>query len=56
MSRKTFWCIVVTAGGGAALMFAVKLAKNFKNFEKKRPKKDTWNQWVKKSVTLKNLS
>ena len=34
MSRKTFWCIVVTAGGGAALMFAVKLAENFKNFEK----------------------
>jgi len=33
MSRATFWCIVVTAGGGAALMFAVKLAENFKNFE-----------------------
>ena len=34
MSRATFWCIVSTAGGGAALMFAVKLAENFKNFEK----------------------
>ena len=34
MSRATFWCIVRTAGGGAALMFAVKLAENFKNFEK----------------------
>ena len=36
MSRATFWCIVRTAGGGAALMFAVKLTKNFqKKFFKK---------------------
>ena len=37
MSRGTFWCIVITAGGGAALMFAVKIAKNFEKifFEKK---------------------
>ena len=37
MSRETFWCIVITAGGGAALMFAVKVAKNFKKkfFKKK---------------------
>ena len=33
MSRGTFWCIVITTERGAALMFAVKLAKNFKNFE-----------------------
>ena len=31
-TRATFWCIVRTAGGGAALMFAVKLAKNFEKF------------------------
>ena len=36
MSRATFWCIVRTAWGGAALMFAVKLTKNFqKKFFKK---------------------
>ena len=34
MSRGIFWCIVITTGRGAALMFAVKLAKNFKYFEK----------------------
>ena len=33
MSRGTFWCLVITTEHGAALMFAVKLAKNFKNFE-----------------------
>ena len=32
MSRGTFWCIVITAGDGAALMFYVKLAKNFEKF------------------------
>ena len=38
MSRGTFWCILITAGGGAALMFAVKLTKFFqkKNFFKKK--------------------
>ena len=36
MSRGTFSGIVITAGGGAALMFAVKLTKNFqKNFIRK---------------------
>ena len=34
MPHETFWCIVITAGGSASLIFAVKLAKNFKNFEK----------------------
>ena len=34
MSRATFWCIVITPARGAALMFAVKVAKNIKNFEK----------------------
>ena len=34
MSGETFWCLVTTTGRGTALMFAVKLAKNFKNFEK----------------------
>ena len=36
MSRGTFWSILITGGGGAALMFAVKLNKKFKkNFFKK---------------------
>ena len=37
MSRGTFWCIVITAEGGAALMFAAKLTKIFqkKFFQKK---------------------
>ena len=36
MSCEIFWCIVITAGGGAALMFAVKVTKNFKKkFSKK---------------------
>ena len=30
MSRGTFWSILITGGGGAALMFAVKLNKKFK--------------------------
>ena len=30
MSRGTFLRIMITAWGGAALMFAVKLTKNFK--------------------------
>ena len=36
MSRETFWCIMITAGGGAALIFAVKVSKNSrKKFFKK---------------------
>ena len=37
MSRGTFWSILITGGGGAALMFAVKLNKKFKKkiFSKK---------------------
>ena len=30
MSHGTFWSILITGGGGAALMFAVKLNKKFK--------------------------
>ena len=30
MSRGTFWCLVITTELGVALMFVVKLAKNFK--------------------------
>ena len=33
MSRGTIWCIVIT-GSGADLIYAFKLAKNFKKFEK----------------------
>ena len=33
MSRGTFWCLVITTARGAALMFAVKVSKNIKNFE-----------------------
>ena len=36
MSRATFWCIVSTAGGGAALMFTVKVVKNFEKFFSKK--------------------
>ena len=32
MSRGTFLCMGINAGGGATLMFAVKLAKNLKFF------------------------
>ena len=33
MSRGTFWCIMIKTERGDTLMFAVKLAKNFKNLE-----------------------
>ena len=34
MSCGTFWCIRITAEGGAALIFAVKLAKNLEKVKK----------------------
>ena len=36
MSRGTFWSILITGGGGVALVFAVKVNKKFKKkfFEK----------------------
>ena len=34
MSCGTFWCIRFTAEGGAALIFAVKLAKNLEKVKK----------------------
>ena len=36
MSRGTFWSILITGGGGAALMFAVKLNKKFKKIFSKK--------------------
>ena len=36
MSSVTFGCIVITTERGAALMFAVKLAKNFEKFSSKK--------------------
>ena len=42
MSRGTFWCLVITTERGVALMFVVKLAKNFKKTLSNRLSKNSY--------------